>query len=222
MKVGPNGERQSIKRKVCELLCPIFRHACETPLDEAGTTLLKRSPVLITIEKPRTKVEYVDVSMEELQTLHDAMKPRLAPLVYLMGMTGLRPEEVYGLQRRNVELKKDLSGGWIHVVNAAKPHPEIDPETGERHRPIKVGKTKTPLSVRDIEIPAPSPRTLPSTWIRLWRIGPTHSCSRAKGTARSSTPRPFATHGTRHACRSHGLRKSRFASTTCVTERQAI
>lgn len=155
MKVGPNGERQSIKRKVWELLCPIFRHACETPLDEAGTTLLKRSPVLITIEKPRTKVEYVDVSMEELQTLHDAMKPRLAPLVYLMGMTGLRPEEVYGLQRRNVELKKDLSGGWIHVVNAAKPHPEIDPETGERHRPIKVGKTKTTLSVRDIEIPAP-------------------------------------------------------------------
>lgn len=155
MKVGPSGERQSIKRKVWELLCAIFRHACETPLDEAGTTLLKRSPVLITIEKPHPKVQYVDVSMEELQTLHDAMKPRLAPLIYLMGVTGLRPEEVYGLQRRNVELKSDLSCGWLHITNAAKPHPETDPETGERHRPIRVGKTKTRLSVRDIEIPAP-------------------------------------------------------------------
>lgn len=154
MVVGPNGEGAVIKRKVWELLSAIFKHACTTPLDDTGMTMLKSSPVLITVDKPTSEIAYGDVTMEELKTLYEAMTPRLAALVYLIGMTGIRPGEAYALQRRDVELAGDLSSGRLHITKAAKPVREIDPETGEAHRRIIVGRTKTRLSVRHFDIPA--------------------------------------------------------------------
>lgn len=154
MRVGPGNEGAVVKRKVWELLRAIFRYACETPLDDTGMTMLKVSPVHIKVDKVTSHIAYGDVTMEELNTLSAAMKPRLAVLVHLIGMTGIRPGEAYALQRRDVGLNADLSGGCLNITKAAKPVREIDPDTGEAHRRIIIGNTKTRVSMRRIAIPA--------------------------------------------------------------------
>ena len=120
MRVGKAGEGASVKHKAYVLLREIFRDACERELDQDGTTLLKSNPVHIRMYKPTARFRYVDISMEELNALYHAMPQRFAVVVYLSGVMGLRPGEVYGLQRRDVRLKDDLSEGVLDIVRAAK------------------------------------------------------------------------------------------------------
>ena len=92
--------------------------------------------------KPTARFQYVDISMEELNTPYHAMPQRFAVVVYPSGVMGLRPGEVYGLQRRDVRLKDDLSGGVLDIVRAAKEYSPKDPETGKRHKKVLVNETK--------------------------------------------------------------------------------
>lgn len=148
MKVGKAGEGAVVRRRVFELLRGIFNQACERPLDASGQTLLRRNPVRhLRIDRPDSTREYVDVSMEELAALHDAMPPRLALAVYLCGQIGLRPGEALALERRDFELDADGRGGVLHVAKNAK---EI---SKDGHKVVVVGKTKTKGSVRDERIP---------------------------------------------------------------------
>ncbi len=153
MRVGKAGEGASVKHKAYVLLREIFRDACERELDSDGTTLIKSNPVHIRMYKPTTRFQYVDISMEELNTLYHAMPQRFAVVVYLSGVMGLRPGEVYGLQRRDVRLKDDLSGGVLDIVRAAKEYSPKDPETGKRHKKVLVNETKSIGSIRHPPIP---------------------------------------------------------------------
>lgn len=153
MKIGASGELAPIKAKTLTLLRAIFKDACERPLDSSGTTLLTINPVRIRMPKRTSNIAYADISMTELDTLYHAMKPRLAVLIYLIGAMGLRPGEAYALQRRDVELNDDLTSGVLHITKAAKPIRVADSETGEGHRKIVIGSTKTEGSLRDVELP---------------------------------------------------------------------
>ena len=153
MKVVKAGEGASVKHKAYVLLREIFRDACERELDSGGTTLLKSDPVHIRVYKPTTRFQYVDISMEELNTLYHAMPQRFAVVVYLSGVMGLRPGKVYGLQRRDVRIKDDLSGGVLDIVRTAKEYSPKDPETGKRHKKVLVNETKSAGSVRHPPIP---------------------------------------------------------------------
>lgn len=104
-------------------------------------------------DKPTARFQYVDISMEELNALYHAMPQRFAVVVYLSGVMGLRPGEVYGLQRRDVRLKDDLSEGVLDIVRAAKEYSPKDPETGKRHKKVLVNETKSTGSVRHPPIP---------------------------------------------------------------------
>lgn len=153
MRVDKAGEGASVKHKAYVLLREIFRDACERELDQDGTTLLKSNPVHIRMYKPTARFRYVDISMEELNALYHAMPQRFAVVVYLSGVMGLRPGEVYGLQRRDVRLKDDLSEGVLDIVRAAKEYSPKDPETGKRHKKVLVNETKSTGSVRHPPIP---------------------------------------------------------------------
>ena len=152
MKVGKAGEGASVRHKAYVLLREIFRDACERVLDTDGTTLLKLNPVRTPVRKPASHFQYVDISDDELRTLYHAMPPRFAAVVYLSGFMGLRPGEVYGLQRRDVWLNDNLSRGELNIVRAAKEYNPKDPETGKYHRQVLVNETKTTGSVRRIPI----------------------------------------------------------------------
>lgn len=147
MKVGKAGEGASIKRHVWELLSAIFRQACSQPLDETGNTLLRKNPVLIHIGRPHSDRAYGDVTMEELNALYKAMPDRFALVIYLVGVLSLRPGEAYALQRRDVQLSEDGSGGVLHVSKSAKG------VIKDGHKVMTVGSTKTPGSVRDLALP---------------------------------------------------------------------
>lgn len=147
MKVGKAGEGASIKRHVWELLSAIFKEACSKPLDEEGTTLLRNNPVLLKVDKPNSNRAYGDVSMEELNTLCEAMPARFSLILYLVGVLSLRPGEAYALQRRDIELAEDGSGGVVHVTKSAKSIMK------DGHKITEVGSTKTKGSVRDLELP---------------------------------------------------------------------
>lgn len=149
MKVGKAGEGAVVRRRVFELLRGIFNEACERPLDASGQTLLKHNPVRhLRIDRPDSKREYVDVSMEELAAIHDAMPPRLALVIYLCGQLALRPGEALALERHDIELRDDDGSGVLHVTKNAK---EI---IKDGHKIVVAGKTKTKGSVRDEQIPA--------------------------------------------------------------------
>ncbi|QYN59887.1 site-specific integrase [Bifidobacterium asteroides] len=148
MKVGKAGEGASIKRHAWELLNAIFRQACSQPLDDEGTTLLSSNPVLLHVDRPRSDRAYGDVSMEELNTLYEAMPGRFALVIYLVGVLSLRPGEAYALQRRDVNLADDDNGGRLHVGKSAKG------VMRNGHKVMTVGSTKTPGSIRDLDIPA--------------------------------------------------------------------
>ena len=147
MKVGKAGEGASIKRHVWELLSAIFKEACSKPLDEDGTTLLQNNPVLLKVDRPDSNRAYGDVSMDELNTLAEAMPGRFSLVLYLVGVLSLRPGEAYALQRRDIELAEDGSGGVVHVTKSAKGIMK------NGHKVMEVGSTKTKGSVRDLELP---------------------------------------------------------------------
>ncbi|MBF9699068.1 tyrosine-type recombinase/integrase family protein [Bifidobacterium dentium] len=153
MSVGKAGEGASVKHKAYVLLREIFRDACERELDQDGTTLLTSNPVHIQVRKPAVRFQFVDFGPGELKTLYRAMPPRFAVLIYLIGAMALRPGEAYGLQRRDVKLKDDLSGGEINIVRAAKEYREKDSETGKIRKRILVNSTKTEGSERQVLLP---------------------------------------------------------------------
>ncbi|MBI0064548.1 tyrosine-type recombinase/integrase [Bifidobacterium polysaccharolyticum] len=147
MKVGKAGEGASIKRHVWELLSAIFKEACSKPLDEEGTTLLRNNPVLLRVDKPNSNRAYGDVSMEELNALVEAMPGRFSLVLYLVGVLSLRPGEAYALQRKDIELVEDGSGGVVHITKSAKGIMK------DGHKVMEVSSTKTKGSVRDLELP---------------------------------------------------------------------
>lgn len=169
MRVGKAGEGASVKHKAYVLLREIFRDACERELDQDGTILLKSNPVHIRMYKPTARFQYVDISMEELNTLYHAMPQRFAVVVYLSGVMGLRPGEVYGLQRRDVRLKDDLSEGVLDIVRAAKEYSPKDPETGKRHKKVLVNETKSTGST-SVEIARLLERTDVAARITLLKV----------------------------------------------------
>lgn len=118
MPLGAAGEGGAIKRKVWELLRAIFNHAVETPLDMDGTTLLTKSPVLIEVSKPCSDVAYGNVSAEELETLYQAMTPRFAPVIYLIGIMGMRPARS---QRSSVKISCLLTISLAASSTSPKP-----------------------------------------------------------------------------------------------------
>ena len=146
MTVGKAGEGQSIKRHVWELLSGIFREACK-PSKGTGEALLKVNPVVIRVDKPTKEVADGDATMEEVQTIAEHMPARLALIIYLVGVLGLRPGEAYALERQDIEISPDHKGGVVHVTKSAKPLMK------DGHKVMVVGSTKTKGSVRDRDIP---------------------------------------------------------------------
>ena len=99
----------------------------------------------IRVEKPLADI--ADVSHEELDMLYAAMPERHALVIYLVGVLCLRPEEVYGLQRGDIDINPDRQGGMVRVRRAAI-------SIKKDGRTVRgYGKTKTPGSVRDVAIP---------------------------------------------------------------------
>lgn len=148
MRIGKAGEGAVIKRRVFELLSGIFAEACEKPLDASGQTLLERNPIRIRVPRPDSDREYVDIDMNELKAIHDAMPPRLALTIYLCGQLALRPGEALALQRRDIALDADGQGGTVHITKNAK---EV---SRDGSKIVIAGKPKTRGSIRDERIPA--------------------------------------------------------------------
>ena len=147
MHVTKDGCGESIRRHVFELLDGIMSHAANAPLDDAGTTLIKRSPVQFKVPRPATKHVYKIATYAQVQAIADQMPPSLALAVTLSGFLGLRQGEALGLQRHDFELNEQPP--IVHIRRAAT---EI---LRNGHKEQILGSTKTPSSVRDIEIPAP-------------------------------------------------------------------
>lgn len=147
MHVTKDGRGESIRRHVFELLDGIMSHAANAPLDDSGTTLIKRSPVQFKVPRPATKHVYKIATYAQVQAIADQMPSSLALAVTLSGFLGLRQGEALGLQRHDFEL--DEQPPIVHIRRAAK---EI---LRNGHKEQILGSTKTPSSVRDIEIPAP-------------------------------------------------------------------
>lgn len=147
MEVGKAGEGAVVRRRVFELLRGIFNQACSRPLDASGQTLLKFNPVQIVIDRPDSKREYVDISLEELAAIHDAMPPRLALVIYLCGQIGLRPGEALALERQDFMLEADGHGGVVHVTKTVS---EVD---RDGHKVFVVTPPKTKGSVDDLPVP---------------------------------------------------------------------
>lgn len=147
MHVTKDGCGESIRRHVFELLDGIMSHAANAPLDDAGTTLIKRSPVQFKVPRPATKHVYKIATYAQVQAIADQMPPSPALAVTLSGFLGLRQGEALGLQRHDFELNEQPP--IVHIRRAAT---EI---LRNGHKEQILGSTKTPSSVRDIEIPAP-------------------------------------------------------------------
>ena len=104
MHVTKDGRGESIRRHVFELLDGIMSHAANAPLDDSGTTLIKRSPVQFKVPRPATKHVYKIATYAQVQAIADQMPPSLALAVTLSGFLGLRQGEALGLQRHDFEL----------------------------------------------------------------------------------------------------------------------
>jgi len=75
--------------------------------------------------------------------------PILKPIVITFTLTGLRPQELIALMWEHVSLEKKI----ISVKQAVNKVREFDGEGNVISKGIKVGKTKTPKSVRTIIMP---------------------------------------------------------------------
>ncbi|MDB6508401.1 hypothetical protein ABG874_08375 [Bifidobacterium pseudocatenulatum] len=78
MHVTKDGRGESIRRHVFELLDGIMSHAANAPLDDSGTTLIKRSPVQFKVPRPATKHVYKIATYAQVQAIADQMPPSLA------------------------------------------------------------------------------------------------------------------------------------------------
>lgn len=153
--IGADGRGKSIRWHVVTLLRGIFREAATCKLDETGEPLLKTNPAEgVEVERSEPKEPYVDIAMKELEILAGAMPRRHMPIVYLAGVMGMRPEEVYALQRRDLEFSDDGMECRIHIRRARKEGKNSD---GSKHVGIMeydpTGKTKTKKSRRVLDVP---------------------------------------------------------------------
>lgn len=148
--IGADGKGKSIRWHVVTLLRGIFKEASTRKLDETGEPLLKTNPAEgVEVERSDPKEPYVDISMAELETLAGAMPCRHAPMIYLIGVMGMRPEEVYALQRGDLEFSDDGRECRIHIRRARK-----EGKNGDGSKRVGIteddptGKTKTRKSRR--------------------------------------------------------------------------
>lgn len=107
--IGADGKGKSIRWHVVTLLRGIFKEASTRKLDETGEPLLKTNPAEgVEVERSDPKEPYVDISMAELETLAGAMPCRHAPMIYLIGVMGMRPRRC---TRCNEAISSSLTTG---------------------------------------------------------------------------------------------------------------
>lgn len=148
MDVSGDGAGASIRWHVATLMRAMFVEASTKKVKGTGEPLIGSNPAInIRVEKPLADIADADVSHEELDMLYAAMPERHALVIYLVGVLCLRPEEVYGLQRGDIDINPDRQGGMVRVRRAAI-------SIKKDGRTVRgYGKTKTPGSVRDVAIP---------------------------------------------------------------------
>lgn len=148
MDVSGDGAGASIRWHVATLMRAMFAEASTKKVKGTGEPLIGSNPAInIRVEKPLADIADADVSHEELDMLYAAMPERHALVIYLVGVLCLRPEEVYGLQRGDIDINPDKQGGVVRVRRAAI-------SIKKDGRTVRgYGKTKTPGSVRDVAIP---------------------------------------------------------------------
>ena len=146
MDVSGDGAGASIRWHVATLMRAMFVEASTKKVKGTGEPLIGSNPAInIRVEKPLADI--ADVSHEELDMLYAAMPERHALVIYLVGVLCLRPEEVYGLQRGDIDINPDRQVGMVRVRRAAI-------SIKKDGRTVRgYGKTKTPGSVRDVAIP---------------------------------------------------------------------
>lgn len=125
------------------LLKTILNSAATEPIDDQGTTLIDKSPVMIRRSRPKKVHQTVNASLEQIKALSERMPDRLALSVWFMGVLYMRVGEVLALRRCDVDLKTNV----IHVSGSIKP---IDTEDG--HYAVARGGAKDD-SERDVPIP---------------------------------------------------------------------
>ena len=120
MDVSGDGAGASIRWHVATLMRAMFVEASTKKVKGTGEPLIGSNPAInIRVEKPLADIADADVSHEELDMLYAAMPERHALVIYLVGVLCLRPEEVYGLQRGDIDINPDRQGGMVRVRRAA-------------------------------------------------------------------------------------------------------
>jgi integrase len=144
--IGADGKGEAQRVQCYVLLKAIMKTAATEPLDDAGTTLIDKSPATFNIAKSRKRHVTLIAEMGELIAISSAMPDWLALAVVLAGTLGLREGECCGLRRSDFEL--DATPPMLHVRHAVKPIYDA-----HGHRSLILDEPKTPGSMRDIVIP---------------------------------------------------------------------
>lgn len=128
------------------LLNSIFTSAATDPIDDEGTTLIDRSPVVRSVARPPKKHETVPVTDAQIWALHDLIRdrfrrPDIATGVVIGLFQGLRVGEVLALRRCDVLRETDQ----LSVSASLKDANVLD---ADQPRRLVRGSTKTQTSVR--------------------------------------------------------------------------
>lgn len=128
------------------LLNSIFTSAATDPIDDAGNTLIDRSPVVRSVARPAKAHKTVAVTDDLIWKLHDLIRDRFQRLDVATGVViglfqGLRVGEVLALRRCDVLRETNQ----LSVSASLKDANVLDPELSRR---LERGSTKTPKSVR--------------------------------------------------------------------------
>lgn len=127
------------------LLNAIMRSA-SSQQEDGRPPLIKSNPCVRRARRPRTKLDYVIASYDELPILYQAMPPETRLAVILGGVMALRHGEVLGLERRDVDLS-DPARPVLHVRRQA-----TSVRRGGTHRTV-LSSPKTEGSSADVPIP---------------------------------------------------------------------
>lgn len=132
------------------LLKAIFHTAATEPIDDAGRTLIAKSPVVGTVPRPPKQHKTVTVTDAQIWQLHDVIRDRFGrqdlAIVPLIGLfAGCRLGEVLALRRCDVLTASDE----LSITASVKDENTLDPG---KPRHIVRGSTKSRDSVRVIPI----------------------------------------------------------------------
>lgn len=215
--IGADGKGKSIRWHVVTLLHGIFKEASTRKLDETGEPLLKTNPAEgVEVERSDPKEPYVDISMAELETLAGAMPCRHAPMIYLIGVMGMRPEEV---TRCNEAISSSLttggSAGSISAGPARKARTAMEASAWGLWKTIRPARPRQGRAGERWRCLHSSCRSSAATWRSTFSPGPKHGSSRENEPVTSCSRRVSGTHGMRPAKACHASRRRRFASTIC-------